>query len=178
MSNFFLWPMDCSPPGSSVDGTSQARILEWVTISFSRSSSWPRNRAMPWLAGRIFTSEVPGKPKQYLSPISYNLVFQMTTKPCLAHKDQSLLMLLCEENLALQWTKGLLLKWIIMKLQNHCNHFYLGSPAEGEQSHWNRKMVPASKFSFLFGDLRKLTTVPFKTFRHLTFYILYHFNKK
>ena len=138
----------------------------------------PGIEPMPWLAGRIFTSEVPGKPKQYLNPISYNLVFQMTTKPCLAHKDQSLLMLLCEENLALQWTKGLLLKWIIMKLQNHCNHFYLGSPAEGEQSHWNRKMVPASKFSFLFGDLRKLTTVPFKTFRHLTFYILYLFNKK
>ena len=62
----------------------------------------PEIEPMPWLAGRIFTSEVPGKPKQYLSPISYNLVFQMTTKPCLAHKDQSLLMLLCEENLALQ----------------------------------------------------------------------------
>ena len=29
-------PMDCSPPGSSVHGISQARILEWVAISFSR----------------------------------------------------------------------------------------------------------------------------------------------
>ena len=29
-------PMDCSPPGSSVHGTSQARILEWVAISYSR----------------------------------------------------------------------------------------------------------------------------------------------
>ena len=28
-------PMDCSPPGSSVHGISQARILEWVAISFS-----------------------------------------------------------------------------------------------------------------------------------------------
>ena len=28
-------PMDCSPPGSSVLGVSQARILEWVAISFS-----------------------------------------------------------------------------------------------------------------------------------------------
>ena len=34
--------MDCSPPGSSVHGTSQARILEWVAISFSRGSSQPR----------------------------------------------------------------------------------------------------------------------------------------
>ena len=32
-------PMDCSPPGSSVHWISQARILEWVAISFSRGSS-------------------------------------------------------------------------------------------------------------------------------------------
>ena len=36
-------PMDCSQPGSSVHGISQARILEWVAISFSRGSSQPRN---------------------------------------------------------------------------------------------------------------------------------------
>ena len=34
-------PKDCSPPGSSVHGISQARILEQVTISFSRGSSQP-----------------------------------------------------------------------------------------------------------------------------------------
>ena len=33
-------PMDCSPPGSSVHGILQARILEWVAILFSRGSSW------------------------------------------------------------------------------------------------------------------------------------------
>ena len=32
-------PMDCSPPGSPVYGILQARILEWVTMSFSRGSS-------------------------------------------------------------------------------------------------------------------------------------------
>ena len=32
-------PMDCSPRGSSVHGTLQARILEWVAIPFSRGSS-------------------------------------------------------------------------------------------------------------------------------------------
>ena len=36
-------PMKCSPPGSSVHGISQARILKWVAISFSRRSSWPRD---------------------------------------------------------------------------------------------------------------------------------------
>ena len=35
-------PMDCSPSGSSVHGIFQARILEWIAISFSRGSSWPR----------------------------------------------------------------------------------------------------------------------------------------
>ena len=41
-------PMDCNPPGSSVHGLLQARILEWVAISFSRLSgvsSWKRNSA-------------------------------------------------------------------------------------------------------------------------------------
>ena len=37
-------PMDCSLPGSSVHGILQARILEWVTISFSRDSFHPRDR--------------------------------------------------------------------------------------------------------------------------------------
>ena len=35
--------MDCSPSGSSVYGISQARILEWVAISFSKGSSLPRD---------------------------------------------------------------------------------------------------------------------------------------
>ena len=36
--------MDCSLSGSPVHGISQARILEWVTISYSRGSSWPRDQ--------------------------------------------------------------------------------------------------------------------------------------
>ena len=35
-------PMDCSLPGSSVHGIFQARVLEWVAISYSRGSSRPR----------------------------------------------------------------------------------------------------------------------------------------
>ena len=40
----FYYSMDCSPPGSSVHGISQARILEWIAISFSRGSSWPSDQ--------------------------------------------------------------------------------------------------------------------------------------
>ena len=39
-------PMDCSPPGSSVHGILQARILEWVAISFSSGPSQPRSPAI------------------------------------------------------------------------------------------------------------------------------------
>ena len=37
-------PMDCSLPRSSIHGIFQARVLEWVAISFSRGSSWPRDQ--------------------------------------------------------------------------------------------------------------------------------------
>ena len=37
-------PVDCRLPGSSIHGIFQARILEWVAISFSRGSSQPRDR--------------------------------------------------------------------------------------------------------------------------------------
>ena len=36
-------PIDCSPPGSSVHGIFQARILEWVAMPSSRGSSQPRD---------------------------------------------------------------------------------------------------------------------------------------
>ena len=49
-------PMDCSPPGSSVHGISQARKLEWIAVSFSRGSSWPRDQTrVSRIAGRRFT---------------------------------------------------------------------------------------------------------------------------
>ena len=57
-------PVDCSLPGSSLHGILQARVLEWVAISFSRGSSWPRDRTpVSHIAGRHFnlwaTREAP-----------------------------------------------------------------------------------------------------------------------
>ena len=55
--------MDSSPPGSSVHGILQARILEWVAISFSRGSSQPRDHTLAFrMAGGFFITEPPGKP--------------------------------------------------------------------------------------------------------------------
>ena len=49
-------PMDYSPPGSSVRGILQVRILEWIAISFSRGSSWLRE----WtLVCRFFITAPP-----------------------------------------------------------------------------------------------------------------------
>ena len=52
-----LWdPVDCSLPGCSVHGILQARILEWIAISFPRGSSQPRDQTrVSHIAGRCFT---------------------------------------------------------------------------------------------------------------------------
>ena len=48
--------MDCSLPGSTIHGIFQARVLEWVAISFSRGSSWPSNQTwVSHITGRRFT---------------------------------------------------------------------------------------------------------------------------
>ena len=60
--------MDCSLPGSSVHGISQARILEWVAISFSRGSSGPRDWTQVYCIGRwIPRSLVPPRKSIYNS---------------------------------------------------------------------------------------------------------------
>ena len=49
-------PMHCSPPGSSVHGILQVRILEWVTIPFSMRPFRPRDGTqVSRIAGRFFT---------------------------------------------------------------------------------------------------------------------------
>ena len=71
-------PMDCNPPGSSVHEIFQARILEWVAISFSRGSSQPRDRT--WVsctAGKFFTdwatSNLPGS-RDLAFPYRFNQI--------------------------------------------------------------------------------------------------------
>ena len=58
-------PMDCSPPGSSVHGILQARILEWVVMPSSRGPSQPRDGTqVPCIAGGSLLAELPGKPQK------------------------------------------------------------------------------------------------------------------
>jgi len=59
--------LDCSPPGSSVHAISKARILEWVAISFSGGSFWPRDQTHIFCIGSgFFTTEPWGKPNRGL----------------------------------------------------------------------------------------------------------------
>ena len=64
-------PMDFSPPGFSVHGILQARILESVAMPSSRGSSWPRDQTCVscgyCTAGKFFTAEPSGKPPTFLS---------------------------------------------------------------------------------------------------------------
>ena len=56
-------PMDCSLTGSSIHGIFQARILEWVAISFSRDLPNPGiEPRSPTLQADSLLSEPPGKP--------------------------------------------------------------------------------------------------------------------
>ena len=68
-----LWDhTDYSLPGSSVHRIFLARIQEWIAISSSRGSSWPRDRThvscVLCMAGRFFTMEPLGKPTNPLHP--------------------------------------------------------------------------------------------------------------
>ena len=71
-------PVDCSPPGSSIHGILQARILEWVAISFSRGSSLTQGSnpgielRSPALQADALTSEPPGKPMTKIYYIKFH----------------------------------------------------------------------------------------------------------
>ena len=72
------YPVDCSPPYSFVHGILQARILEWVVISSSRGSSWPRDQTclsclLHWQAGSLPLVS-PGK-LQCKIGVQFNFLF-------------------------------------------------------------------------------------------------------
>ena len=73
-------PIDCSPPGSPVHRILQAKILEWVAISFSRGSSWPRNwTQVSCIADRFWTNWATREAFSFIS-YSYWILFPLFTK--------------------------------------------------------------------------------------------------
>ena len=81
-------PLDHSPPGSSVHGILQARLLEWVAISFARGSSQPRDQTLvSWIAGRFFTIWATRKAPQVVQWLRIHLPMQGTQVQSLVWKD-------------------------------------------------------------------------------------------
>ena len=73
--------MDYSPPGSSVHEIFQAKILEWVAISFSRGSSQPSNEPRsPVLQADSLPNELQGKPMTNLDSILKSRDITLPTK--------------------------------------------------------------------------------------------------
>ena len=69
----FCDPMECSPPGSSVPGIVQARILKWVAMPSYRGSSQPTSLMSPALAGG--SSSIPGWGRSTGDGIDYPLQY-------------------------------------------------------------------------------------------------------
>ena len=107
-----LWPIDYSPPGSSVHGILQARIPERVAMPFSRGSSWPGvEPRTPTLQADSSPSEPPGK--------SYRKV----------HRDKECSMTLtdttkhiCKYTHAHTHTQTHINEWENEKSKKYCNH--------------------------------------------------------
>ena len=73
-------PMVCSPSDSSVHGISQAILLEWVAIPFSRGSSQPGiEPGSPTLAGGFFTTDVGSPLLFYLGTILCNHSYESSS---------------------------------------------------------------------------------------------------
>ena len=88
-------PMDCSLSSSSVHGIFQARVLEWIAISFSKGSSLPRNRTqISSIAGiRFYRLSHQGshfffKKKNFKCILSVNIYFRHQFKKKIRNENQ------------------------------------------------------------------------------------------
>ena len=82
-------PMDCSPPGSSVHGIFQARVLEYGAISFSRGSSQPRDQTrVSHTAGRCFTMWITTNCGKFLKRWEYQTTLPASWETYMQVKKQ------------------------------------------------------------------------------------------
>ena len=100
-----VWPhgLLCSLLGSSVHGTLQARILEWVAIPFSRGSPWPRDwTQVSRIAGRFFTiwATKENQIKNNTNKIQTKNIFKTEMHLECAWKKGDLVTLICEDTIS------------------------------------------------------------------------------
>ena len=111
--------MDCSLPGSSIRGISQARMLEWIAISFSRGSSLPSNRSWVFCIGRqvLYGLSLQGQCSIFVT----TLFQQMAVKPqgkvstlSIYSFNLAALTLLPHTGFPQLWSLGLSLQWHLL----------------------------------------------------------------
>ena len=138
-------PMDCGLPGSSIHGIFQARVLEWVAISFSRGSSQPRDQTqVSCTAGWHFTSELLRK------SILKNRDIILPTKICIVKAMVfSVIMYGCES-----WTVKKAEYWRIDAFELWCRRRLLRVPWTARRS--NQSILKISPGISLAGMMLKL----------------------
>ena len=105
-------PMDCRLPGSPVHEIFQARILEWVAISSSRGSFWPKDWThISCIAGRFFISEPPMKPLNlwvcfYFTCAFICIVFKLHLSDIIQYHTSLFSTLGCPKPSAMLWHRG------------------------------------------------------------------------
>ena len=132
-------PVDCSPPGSSIHEILQARILEWVAISFSRGSSGPRDwTQVSRIVGRRFNLWATRADPYNSVSYSYLLCKDLHFPGVFPSSVKQLEPLSMQPKLSLNFTKSLLI-WKRLKswcaplsnedrdLNSHCSYPYSSS---------------------------------------------------
>ena len=136
-----LWdPMDCSPPGSSVHGILQARMLEWVAFLFSKRSFWSRDWThVSHTVGRFFTIWVTRRifiqffehllMKDVLSPVNWVCNFSKTSCPymCMSIFRFSILFPLS----TFANIKMVSISMLLLLLLSRFSHVWLCNPIDG-----------------------------------------------
>ena len=87
-------PMDCSPPGSSVHGIFQARLLEWGAIAFSRKTerSYPKIKNRTCIGSRKLTSNYIAKKSKFLKTLCIWLCLRPPGSLVSVHRNSSVVL--------------------------------------------------------------------------------------
>ena len=163
----FCNPTDCSLPGSSVHGISQARILEWVAFFFSRGSSWPRIQTRsPALQADSLPSEAPGSPSWAQIVLLYPVVLYPVLEQGCRGKTTAI-------NINVEWVQKsphnhlVMRSWEVIGCQwvKSQEFFEIGSQGNLRRQWKNTALetqevlVPPVSASNLLYDVRKVTSV-------------------
>ena len=100
-------PMDCSPPGSSIHGIFQARVLEWGAIAFSiiHTYIYSKHTVLVSLLHQVLPVTICSQGLLCFSPLT-RWIHYMQTKPAAPRLRMRLVSIRCSSSLRQHWGKG------------------------------------------------------------------------